>query len=104
MLEMMRKELNIPMTSPAQPAQPAVSEEDVLSKLEQRIIEKIRQRKAASAASSPSSTPVSPVDRMTQTPKELPKSEDDLMFEAMLKAGVPSRGFLKDVETTPARK
>jgi hypothetical protein len=37
---------------------------------------------------------------MTTTPRETPKSEADLMFDAMLKAGVPSSSFLKDVETT----
>jgi hypothetical protein len=30
---------------------------------------------------------------------EVPKTEADIMFEAMLNAGVPSSGFLKDVET-----
>jgi hypothetical protein len=102
-LESLKKELNIPAPVPTpttQPA-PAVSEEEMLAKLEQRIVDKIRKRRAAqSGTASPTSQPVLPPQRMTTTPKEVQKSETDLMFEAMLKAGVPSSGFLKDIETT----
>ncbi len=95
MLDTMRKELNIPIT----PIVPVVSEEDVLAKLEQRIVEKIRKRRAALAATSPITEPVLPVTRMTPIAKEVPKTEADIMFDAMMKAGVPSSGFLRDVET-----
>jgi len=103
MLESMRRELNIPIVpvtpAPAASVQPALSEEDMLAKLEQRIVEKIRKRRAALAATSPTGEPVLPVARMTPIQKEAPKTEADIMFEAMLKAGVPSTDFLRNVET-----
>jgi hypothetical protein len=100
MLEAMRKDLNIqPPAPPAPPTPPAIPEEEMLAKLEQRIVEKIRKRRAALVATSPTTEPVQPVTRQTPTPVEVPKTEADIMFEAMLNAGVPSSGFLKDVET-----
>lgn len=100
MLEAMRKDLNIQPPAPVvTPVSPAIPEEEMLAKLEQRIVEKIRKRRAALVATSPTTEPVQPVTRQTPAPAAAPKTEADIMFDAMMKAGVPSSGFLRDVDT-----
>jgi hypothetical protein len=99
-VEAIKRELNLTPATPSMPAPvPAVSEEELLAKLEQRIAEKIRKRRAASGASSPTAAPVHPTERLTVVPKEIPKTEAEILLEAMLNAGTPSETFLRGVDT-----
>lgn len=98
-LEAMRKELNIPAT-PAPtpvPSAPKLSEEEILAKLEQRIVENIRKRRNASVPSA-SSAPVSPIDRMAPRDVAKPMTEEEKLFDDMLKAGPPSANFLHGLD------
>ena len=99
-LEAMKKELNIP-TTPAPvpaPSAPKLSEEEILAKLEQRIVENIRKRRNASVPSSSNPAPVSPTDRMAPRATDKPMTEEEKMFDEMLKAGPPSANFLHGLD------
>lgn len=97
-LDALKRELAGQPTASGREGQP--SEEELLAKLEQRIADKIRKRRAGAGAASPVSQPVQPPARMAPTTKEMPKSEADALIEAMLAAGSPSERFLRDVDTT----
>lgn len=96
-LASLKKELGVAQPSSPQPAS-VPSEEELLAKLEQRIAEKLKRRKASAGAASPTSQPVLPPDRMTQQAKEVQKSEADVLLEAMLKAANPAQEFLRNVD------
>ena len=103
-LEAMKKELNIPApaatpaSAPA-PATPQLSEEELMTKLEQRLAEKIRKRRAASGALTNDQTaPVSPTERQNTPTREKPLTEDEKLFDDMLKSGPPSTQFLKSLD------
>lgn len=101
-LEAMRKELGVQPTPPTPtpaPAAPAVSEEELLGKLETRLREKIRQRRNASGTlSEGQNTPVHPTDRQAPKTVEKPRTEAEIMFDDMMAAGPPSTQFLKGLE------
>jgi hypothetical protein len=100
-LEAMKKELNIPATPAPTPVvtTPKLSEEEILAKLETRIVENIRKRRNASVPSTSTQTaPVSPTDRMAPREPGKPMTEDERMFDDMMKAGPNSAGFLHGLE------
>ena len=100
-LEAMKRELNIPEkpSTPAPPAAPQLSEEELMTKLEQRLAEKIRLRRNASGATTSTQTAaVLPADRQNPGPKEKPLTPDEQLFDDMLKAGPPSTQFLKGLD------
>ncbi len=96
-IEAMRKELNPTVTST--PAAPKLSEEEILNKLETKIIENIRKRRNASVPStSTQTTPVLPTDRMAPRDPNKPMTEDEKMFQEMMDAGPNSGKFLHGLE------
>ncbi len=99
-LEAMKRELNIPATAPVTaPSAPRLSEEEILAKLEKRIVENIRKRRSASVPlTTDQTTPVSPTDRMAPREPTKPMTEEEKMFDEMLNAGLPSTNFLKGLE------
>jgi hypothetical protein len=103
-LAAMRKELAIPEATvetpaPAAPATPQLSEEELMTKLEQRLAEKIRKRRAASGALTNSQTaPVSPTERQATPIREKPLTDDEKLFEDMMNSGPPSTQFLKSLD------
>ena len=108
-LAAMKKELNIepPATPPTPPSNPSpqLSEEQVLDKLEQRLREKIRVRKAASGTlTADQSAPVTPAERQTPRETEKPLTADEQIMKDMLEAGPPSTQWLKGLELTSAKK
>ena len=101
-LESLKKELGVqpaaPQSSTSAP-QPQLSEEELLTKLEQRIAEKIRKRRAGAGTASPTSQPVLPTERMAVPSSGPEPTEADKMMEAMLKAGTAAESFLKGIDT-----
>jgi hypothetical protein len=104
-LAAMRKELAIPEapvnteTPTPAPATPQLSEEELMNKLEQRLAEKIRKRRAASGALTNDQTaPVSPGERQNTPIREKPLTDDEKLFDDMLKSGPPSTQFLRGLD------
>jgi hypothetical protein len=70
-----------------------------MTKLEQRLAEKIRKRRAASGALTNSQTaPVSPTERQATPIREKPLTDDEKLFEDMMNSGPPSTQFLKSLD------
>jgi hypothetical protein len=100
-LEAMKRELNIPITSvpPTVQAAPRLSEEEILSKLEQRLKEQIRKRRNASVPLTSNQTmPITPTNRMAPRDATVPMTEEEKMFDDMLKAGPVSANFLHGLD------
>ena len=99
MLEAMRKELNIPASPAPVTSAPRFSEEEILAKLEQKLVENIRKRRNASVPSTSTQTsPISPIDRMAPRATDKPMTEEEKMFADMLAAGPPSANFLHGLD------
>lgn len=100
-LELMKKELNLPASTGSEPAlsTPRLSEEEILAKLEKRLVENIRKRRNASVPlASTQSAPVSPIDRMAPRDATKPITEEEKMFEEMLTSGPSSTNFLRGLD------
>jgi len=103
MLDTMKKELNLSTTNPV-PA-PSLSEEEILTKLEQRIAEKIKKRRSLSGTLTASqTTPISPADRQTPTATDKPMTEEEKMFAEMMASGPPSTNFLHGLDLAAAKR
>ena len=99
-IEAFKKELAGTSAQPSASV-PADLNEETLAKLEQRLAERIRKRRAVSGTlTSDQTAPVSPADRQTVTPKEKPMTAEEKMFLEMLQSGPASTRFLRGLDVT----
>jgi len=97
-LDAMRKELGVPNVQPDIPAAPAPTpiptttapnESELVEKVKTALMAEINRRKAASGLTG-GGTPTSPANRSTNAVTQVPKSDEDALFDEMMASG-PNR-------------
>jgi hypothetical protein len=95
-IEALKAQLGLPNQQPSQTAQVAQGQQTQVPQSPLDIREQIRQalrelaqenRRRAASGVLGGSAPSTPTQRVEEVPKEQPQSEEDMIFEAMLKSG-----------------